>query len=465
MFYQTIKASSVPLAGEDADIFFEHINGQKVMMDVSFVATLRALLGKRIGDRSMTFLPQRMQRNSDIDTISPLPSTIQLIYCNAGNSERTDAMIDKAQERIGAFGFAKVEKVTQWLSRAFKCFAWSCEDQNAAIILTGPMDMKKLHILQATIPVVMPWYFKPNESGEKFTDLEKELLSSLEQKDEKPYLAAIAKIAAQYDMREFIVRKRLGGITKRFHEIGLRNMENEIHEIERRIRDYFQSIEEQTRMRNDAMTRLYGLKAQLDKDDEGNDLIDYFLNSKGMFLHGVNGTRVSFTAAGHMSVWDEDSAESIVESLDSYPYRYAERNGFDKERFQKFLRAIFIDRTLKIRMYADYYIDLEGSVDTEHFSNHDPEIYEYFPNPHIENFDCLGNYKRAILECLQSGNTLAAFQYCYASAGSITWSDGIVMERFFQKMTDEFDAIKCYEAPDGTVMAINQAIDWAVENS
>ena len=96
--------------------------------------------------------------------------------------------------------------------------------------------------------------------------------------------------------------------------------------------------------------------------------------------------------------------------------------------------------------------------------SHGAELADHLPNPHIAAYDCLGDYRRRILECLSSGNTLAAFEYCVASSKSLNWGDGTVMERFFRWLCDDYESIRCFELPDGTCVTISEAIKWASEN-
>ena len=168
-----------------------------------------------------------------------------------------------------------------------------------------------------------------------------------------------------------------------------------------------------------------------------------------------------FTCAGYLENWDDDKAECTIENLDSFPYEDAHSFGIDPERFRNFLRAIFLERSIRIRVYADYQIDIAGHVGTTHFDAHDPKLTDYMPNPHIEHYDCLGDYRRRILECLQNGNTLEAFNYCIASSRSLNWSDYTVMSRFVREICGNISDLRCFELPNGDAVAFEEALKWA----
>lgn len=464
MFHQTIRNGRCTLINNDFDLFFEDkIDGPAVNNDRSFVATLRGLLGKKLEEgESFMFEPSEIRHAEDIDLIRPLHNTLQLVYFRSGTD--AEALLTKAHAHMESFdGYAHIEKVAQYYGAAFKAYAWSNKDDCSAIILTGSMDSRKLHILQACIPIVLPWYFSGKDGKLNVTAEERALLSTLDKTDEKEYLAAISKLAAQYDIKEFIVRRRLDGITKQFHEIQLRNEQAEIDRCAERVHDLYNEIEELLKDRDRHMTLVYGLKARLKEKEGGSELTDYFISNKSLELYDVEGTRISFTSKGYLEFWDDDTAETVIENDDAYPYDIADRNGISTSGLKRLLRAIFLDKTIRIRSYADYTIDLSGHVEAASFS-HGAELADHLPNPHIAAYDCLGDYRRRILECLSSGNTLAAFEYCVASSKSLNWGDGTVMERFFRWICNEYDGTRCFELPDGTCVTIGEAIKWASEN-
>ena len=470
MFHNCLTAGSIPLTGDDADLFFEEQVKvtSSIMNDATIAATARALLGKRVGDGCVTIRPQRIRSYVDIGDKVPVnqPNNLHFVYYRGGSAASVSDDMEESKKIFGSLsGFSPVEKVEQYYGKAFKTYAWSNPEIKSAVILTGVIDMRKLHILEAAIPVVMPWFFPVGEDGKKFSPDEQALLSSLQKSTPDEYKAILERIAVQYDMREFVIRKRLNGITKRFYEVELGNIENRIRDYESRISDYYREIETMLRDRENTVTTMMGLKQRL-KDGEGNsEFTEYFLCNKALDLHHVEGTYVYFTALGCLENWSEDMAESTINNLDSYPYDRAESNGFDRKDFQKFLTAVFLDRSIRIRVYADYYIDLGGHVGTQHFDRHNPGLSEYMPNPHIENFDCLGDYKRRILECIHGGNAIDAFNYCIASSRSLNWGDGVVMGKFFENVCYDMVELRCYELPDGTAVTIHEAIKWAVENA
>lgn len=471
MFQKTIASGSVPLTGENADLYFENkITGSPVLRDHSFTASLRALLGNRIGDGRLSFAPVRYDSPDELQPgidLDPADNTLMLVYFRGrGNTDEVNSMIDTMKGKFDALeDYQFVEKPTQIFERAFRVYVWYSEKRKSAAILTGTMDIRKLHVLQICIPKALPWFFPDAESGkteDKYTADERALLASFQQTSEKEYIDAITKLAQQYNMREVIIRKRLGGVTKHIHEIELSRAQEHIRDLESRISDYYREIESYLRDRENEMTRIYGLKARIKENGEGSDLMDYFLYNPCVFLRRVSGTSIYFTCSGYLENWDDDKAETTIEADSSFPYEIAGGDyGVDTDKFKNLLRAIFIDRSIRIRVYADYEIDLSGHVDTAHFDEHDSSIAEYMPNPHIEHYDCLGDYKRRILDCLSSGNTLEAFNYCLASSRSLNWTDYTVMSKFIREICNDLADLRCFELPDGSAVNMAEAMRWA----
>lgn len=453
------------LVGDDADVYFAgKLEGAAVLRDFSFLAALRALVAPRLEDgEKFTFSPIPINAKGDFALVRKKTNSLQLVYLTNGVGDKRSDLFDMLQEHVSGFGYSDVPKVAQYYKTAFQARAWSSEENRSAVIAVDSMDLRKLHILIASIPVVLPWYFQKKEDGSRFSQDEVELLMSVEKKDEKPFLAACAKLAKQFDMRECIIKHKLGSLSQRFFEVQLRQAEDQLSEKRSRIDDLYRRLEDALRERSDYITRIYGLKERLKERSGESDIADYFLCNSGMYLDGVVDTSFTFTASGYLENWDDDKAEAVIDNSDSFPYDIARDNGIDEGKFDKFLRAVFLDRSIRLRIYADYYLDIGGHIDAAHLDRHDPEIADYMPNPHIEEFECLGDYKRRILDCIHDGNTLEALSYCVASSRSLNWSDYTVMSKFFRYVCEDYRDMKCWELPDGSAVSVQEAIAWANE--
>ena len=128
---------------------------------------------------------------------------------------------------------------------------------------------------------------------------------------------------------------------------------------------------------------------------------------------------------------------------------------------EKLLNAIFVDQTLKIRFCAAYYFDMNGSVTPQHSHRFGPEFQGYKPNPHIDRYTCMGNYKPAINTALRKRDYVTALEQCVASAKSLNFHDSTVMEEFISQFTSNGgSSYKAIELPDGTIVSPKEAVKW-----
>jgi hypothetical protein len=131
---------------------------------------------------------------------------------------------------------------------------------------------------------------------------------------------------------------------------------------------------------------------------------------------------------------------------------------------EKLLTAIFIDQTLKIRFCAAYYFDLNGSVGAQYHHRFPSSFSGYKPNPHIDEFECMGNYKRTINEALTRRDYITALEQCVASAKSLNLHDSAVIGRFIGHFCQNGgSSYKAIELPDGRIVSPKEAIKWIEE--
>lgn len=126
------------------------------------------------------------------------------------------------------------------------------------------------------------------------------------------------------------------------------------------------------------------------------------------------------------------------------------------------MRAIFVDRKIRLRFCAAYEFDLQGQVTG--LNNHEFEqsvFGTYMPNPHIQQYHCLGNYAQQINLFLQQQNYIGAIEQCIASCISLNWNDWTVIEKFLSVLLqDAWGVQRCIELPDGSVVSATDAIEW-----
>ena len=126
------------------------------------------------------------------------------------------------------------------------------------------------------------------------------------------------------------------------------------------------------------------------------------------------------------------------------------------------LREIFVNPNprLKIKVCATYTINIVNRQ-CEAIQGYDFTIVapDYMPNPHINSYRCMGNYRSAITDAFRRNDYIGVIEQCAASCSSLNWADGTVMQSFMRN-TMYSARNKFIELPDGTSVTIDGAVEW-----
>lgn len=463
MFNQCIAQTI--FTGPGADAVFANITGPLILRDGTFLSTLRALVGPRIGEDSLTL--------EFAGLVDPLKRSSDEVYLSEGVEERINSAhnsltmfkcgvamdvngLSKAFEKKA--GWVCVEKVTAFFQKALPVRCFINPDRKASAIFVGTYDLRLLHYLQVGIIVFLPWYFGPEQG---LTEDEKALVMSLREDTPDHYLETLAKLASAYDFRSAVIRSSLAGFEGRADRIRLEDVTNEIRENNDRILKYEDSIRDILSRLNELNTMQIGLTEKVARNaSEGGEMMDYFLANRSLVLESAGDQAITFTALGYLTYWDEDYFKAMLDNDESFLYT-VNRHNIRKDSARKLLEAIFVQRRLKVRFCASYTMDMVRGVSGNSHHAYPPECTGYMPNSHIEYHGCLGNYRQTLTELVRSHEYIGAIEQCIASARSLSWNDISAqefMKDFYKEETPAF-----IELPDGHVVTTRKAIAWLKE--
>ncbi len=485
MFRTIIK--NTPFTTQAANSACGSIYGDSFREDVSFVSTLRALVCPRIDDSDSIFLrfTSSQYRSGDVEEADPMvavraicPSDINpasegviTIHSCQNRSSDNDATtsikcVDENFEEMYP-GWRKLNKVTEFYRKTFSVVCFINPETKSVILFVENMDVRKLHYLQCSIFAFLPWYFDPKEG---VSELEMELINSLREKTPDKYMECLTKLAEQYNFREKNIQTALKGFETKFEEqkaeevrASLENNIREINRLNNEIGDYF-------RKREELETTLLGLEAKIAQGSEDSEIMNYFLCNKHLYLEQVTDSRIIFSCAGYLEYFDEDLAKDVIDNPRSFIYYPEGRDYTDviyEEDIRKLMYAIFVDQTLRIRFCSAYVFNLAGRVSGLEHHEYGCEFSTYTPNPHIDQYACLGNHLRLINECLTNRDYIAALEQCVSSCGSLNFGDSTVMSEFMKRIyrsgVGSGVNMRCIELPDGTIVEPMDAIEWLKE--
>ena len=484
MFSKIIDVS--PLVGGVADSVFPRIYGDTYNSDVSFLATLRALVAPRLQEGEQVYL--RFTRSSYHKGVFEQNRPTRVIYALypedsfsdgsivihnvSGGSEDTENVFEGIEKyflerNTEADGWMRLEKVTEFFHRSFKTLCYVNPEHKRVVVFVDNLNFRRLHFIQVAIFAFLPWYFDPQKG---VTADEMELIQSLRERTEDKYIACIEKIAGKYDFRTMGIQTMLKGFETRYERIERDRVKAEIEEVYRTIERYDDSIRDLLAQKEEYEIRLLGLDAKIISMEEGGDseIMEYFLCNKKLSLANVDDHTITFACQDYLMYFDEDMARSMINNDRSYVYIIDGRrfnNYIPAEDMKLLMNAIFIDQELRIKFCAAYRFELSRGVTALSGWGYGYEFRECMPNPHTDRYSCMGNYQREITMRIKENDYIGAIEQSIASCKSLNFGDSTVMAEFMRRMygVDGYDHNKCIELPDGRVVDPLEAIKYLKE--
>ncbi len=477
MISRALTASQICLASDIANEFFPNIKGDSYRDDASWLATMRALLPPRLG-QDVSAQIRYFQKESKshrtraarvayyldgVDVESP--NTISVI-----NVQKTTEEMDKVVDAFMHLGVANhsfaqaiYDRYAAQEPKGYVLMYINDENANTVIVTTS-MSMHTWHALSA----FMRHYFRKAFAEQPVTEKEMELMKALasvsrDDNSTDTYLRLIDEFAEPYDFRGAKIRHALANFTTRAKEARRKAVERTIRDANDTIRNYHEELGRQLAIREKAQWELAGLITGNGEDTASKDLMDYFLSNRQLIFTESSGERFNYWVKTYLTYWEERAAESYIKTRNSYLYSGARDFDLDEGKFEKMLRAIFIERTIRIRMTAAYQFTFSGStinIDINASDTQPPELKGYMLNPHPMYNNCWGTASRNLSEALSVGDYAGAVGVTTYAASELNITDVSTAQFSHWLAQSEWD---CIELPDGTRMTCRQYLDTLKE--
>lgn len=475
MFKNYIQMTSLTTEAAN-DFFADRIFGDNYNSDTSFLAILRALLDPRIpeGER-LRFVVETETRNADFfaskSARDAFSEVFESPYINGGHTfylhvmngrhEANEATINFVEESFLPLheGWQRLENVTSLFAGSnFKVICYINPGIKSTAVFASDVTIKKYHLLQCAILGMIPWYFDPSQN---VTDVERKLIySTLSDKEESynQYLECIDIISKKYDFESVRLDRLLNGFEHKFDEIEIAKAKRDADSRNNRIAELNHDITELIKELSSINARILGLELRMNEEADEFTILDYFKSHKNMYLESISGSKLYFAVRGNLSYFDEGMYKRMMNNDNCYAYRYLDRD-ISKEQARKLFDAIFVDQSIKLKVCAAYCLDVSGSINALSVHTYTGDFEQCYPNPHIQNHACLGNYRTTLNEYLRNGNFIMCLEQCVASCVSLNFGDPTVMSEFFRELCGRKSG-KYYELPDGKRVNILEAIKW-----
>jgi hypothetical protein len=438
--------------------------------DVSFISTLRALLFNRLSDDDSVWLeffyPRASYPTDSINTILPEDSFNKsnlLFVCDlrgVRDSVKESVFENARRIPVERAGWTLLDKVRVFFAKAFRVECYINPTTKSTILLCDSLDLRANHYLQCAIPAFLPWYF-PDESS--VGELQMNLLKSFRKTTADDYVAAMLALAKEYNIHEKRIRTLLEGVEHIYERREIERVRLELDRYDSQIADINERLRTILETRRANNIRLMGLMASIEQNNGESEIMKYFLCNDALHLDDVNGETITFTVEDDLTFFDEELAKSYINNPKSVFYTERQNNELPPASMRKLMNAIFVDGKIKLRFCAAYRLNLAGAVEGMSGYEFGLRLTDCLPNPHIQQYACLGQNRQAINDCLVHNNYMGAIEQCIASAKSLEVSDAPVMERFTRDFynRDNYNGDRRFlRLPDGTRANIKEALDY-----
>ena len=462
------KITSTTLTSAVANRAFEKINAQDFRGDVTLLATARALFGPRNKEFN-SYILDFDRSNFASDEVKPyLHSWIE---CNMGentvgfvNIRRTE-YLDEVYETLDGLmkdlNFEMNEPGSMFLTQF-------CNDKRVAVyngdhqsvVATMEISMHQWHALVSGLTAC---YAQWGAERGQYTETEIKMIQSLVDPEMgvDDYMDAVESIASEcFDFQTEAKRFYLDGFEKRAIQSKIRSLRDRAASLMREISNY-----------QDTLRSLYDNKAGVDSllnaalngaATGDNELMDYFISNKKLLVDSVSDDdTLTYFVGGYIDNFDVDTFERCLENHGSVIYNEYESTsprGITKEDYISLMKAVFLDETVKMKVYSKWRIGTGGYIEAVGDADPPIQLKDYLPNPHLVYFRCYGSFEPELVKAASECDYIRAVDISSAENGNVNFNDVTVMSRFIRDILTEKS--RFLELPEGMAVTATEAIAW-----
>jgi len=353
MFNKSIFGTA--LTCEAADRLFSNITDYDAP-DQSFLATLRALLRKRLPtDKTVHLCCKKLYLSAnEIEAMTTLqcmgrfiPNEVQyqqvadynIFIVHTTNPDAGEKMLEIMRTNAGInrrnmTTYTLREDLRVFYARTLNALFYTDDTEQNTVIFTDKLELKHFHILQMMIPKYLPLLFT-----DTLTDWEVALLKSTGNKSAVEYESLIGIFAKDLDIRAETIRIKLAGFETAFERSRVGELKNEIKRYQDDYDAHLAVMRDVAQKIQNCQYTLAGLECAINESSGDSDLVEYFMCNKNLSIIRVLGTMMEFVAHGYADVYDVDAFEKYVENHNGYMYNGL-NSAVTKSQMEKLYRAI-----------------------------------------------------------------------------------------------------------------------------
>ena len=455
MFSERIGQTA--LTSDDANALFENAIPRTIVEeDVTLCSTIRAIIFPKMSEGEKLLI--RRRSFSPFDGVADWFATPggSFTYAYPNTRSNWEEFKNKKADFCSCNGLTEDEQVSAFFDSQKAniggvAFFFN-QERKCSVLVVQRNATAVLHAVQCAIMAYFPWYF-PRDY--KPSEMEMAVCNALTKTDKNAYIDAIAKIAEQYDFATAKIKRLLEGYDTFWLEEKRKACSDNVDYLMNCITDNKRMIASYLKKIRENHIEAMGLTAAItEAKGRPSEVQALFLKNKDrLILEKVEDGNITFIAKGYLEFFDEDLAARVLENKYSFLYEY----DFPDDEIATIFRHIFIEQDVRMKFCAAYRISRSECEGVRNYCSNNAKVSGFFPNPHINRYECLGDYESAIIDMITEGDISGAVQQCLASCSSLNLSDGAVMDKFMDYLEDSRE-LKCFELPDGTTMSYNDLV-------
>ena len=283
----------------------------------------------------------------------------------------------------------------------------------------------------SAMPRLLPWLFKDHP----LTPDELNYLRTLSTPDiSSESLVRMAE--ALYNKTDLPSR----AVDKAIESLFKGTIDNRKKDLKRKIENLYRELQETRAHISDIFTDITRTNCELtglNSKDESSFIMELkdFLHSQKDIIVNTTGEALLLTITTFLSNYDPDDVSTFV--FDSFtPYSGIPTAARDDVR--TLFKAIFVDHIFKVKMVANYKLDYNCHV-TAIKDSCSVSGSKAIPNPHINEYACLGNYNPMLADAEDNRDFISAIAICQQSAGSMNLVETISTDYFWNDFAAAYD--------------------------
>lgn len=367
--------------------------------DNSFDAVTEILLSNRI-DTGVDFKIYNSYEDSSIVRV--------IMTTNANITFTTPRNIREFDAELGAYETAYYRDVDleKYIKKnhKIKVLIYKNDTDRKSIVVLFKKEITAYHLMMSFFSKFYPWPFEEAP----LTEDEINFLTAFQTGNFETVRDTITKFkeSNQIDLLE--------SLANRLRERRVKNLNDEINSVTEKIDDYNNAISRFITERRELHEKLRGIMTSED-EDPAKQFRDYLNKNSNVKMTSVSGSECTFEVYTKLSNINKEAAEVL--------YKDGMRNNsfcqvrMEGDKWLNAFKRIFIEKTAKLKICASYYIDLLNF-------RYGPRRIEnvprgYIPNPHIQDFRCIGDYYSMLNDAQNRGDIASMLMIMNVSAASV----------------------------------------------